>query len=320
MDWPDNPPPIRGLMALRAVAENGTFTQAARALGWNQPNVSKHLRALEQALGTRLLRRDRNGSELTDAGARVLDQAVRITDIYAELAADAAPKQPLPRPSRHRIRLAVSPTLGHFWLPGALPALQQAMPDTPIATRVLRGREALRQVARQGADLALVEHPPADDDLPAEPVGRDPLVAACHHSHPWAGEGALAAGDFLEARHVLREPGCDLREAMERQLRQAGLEPPDPEREVGGTAALANHLADGEHLTVASSLALTGDWARDVTALPLQDLDLDRPVWAVRPAGQEVSEPVAACLDHLRRHPIAPPAGNVAAQGIRPPA
>jgi DNA-binding transcriptional LysR family regulator len=308
MNWQDHTPPIRGLMALRAVAENGTFTRAAQSLGWNQPSVSKHLQALEQALGTRLLRRDRNGSELTEAGAQVLERAVRITDVYTELAATASPQQPLAEAPQNRLRLAVSPTLGHFWLPGALAALQQAVPDTTIGTRVLRGREAVRQVARREADLALVEHPPADNDLPTEAVGRDPLVAACHPSHPWAGEGSLAVDDFLRARHVLREPGCDLRVAMERELRSAGLAPPEPEVAVGSAAGLLNHLADGVHLTVASELALTGEWAREVSGLPLRDLDLDRPVWAVGPADQQATEPVAACLDHLRRHPVAPPA------------
>ncbi|MEF8794451.1 helix-turn-helix domain-containing protein [Thiohalorhabdus sp.] len=52
MDWHNHTPPIRGLMALRAVAENGTFTHAARALGWNQPNVSKHLKGLERTVAS----------------------------------------------------------------------------------------------------------------------------------------------------------------------------------------------------------------------------------------------------------------------------
>jgi DNA-binding transcriptional LysR family regulator len=306
MDWHNHSPHIRGLMALRAVAENGTFTRAAKALGWNQPNVSKHLQALEKRLGTRLLRRDRAGTDLTGEGARVLEHAVRITDACAELADSVAPTPPPAGANGGPLRIAASPTLGHHWLPRALPELQAAVPDQPLQYRVLRGRGALRRLARGQADLALVEQPPADADLVAERVGTDHLVAACHPSHPWADLESLSLPDFLRARHVLREPGCELREGLERRLRQEGRPGIVPDREVGSQATLLHHLRQGEHLTVTSAMALESGWGTELTALTIRDLDLSRPLWAVHSPQDLPREGVAAILDLVRRQPLAP--------------
>ncbi|AGL16307.1 LysR family transcriptional regulator [Actinoplanes sp. N902-109] len=63
------------LRYLAAVVSTGRLTQAARALGVDHSTVSRRLRALEQALGTRLLQRIDEGWELTEAGRSVIEQA-----------------------------------------------------------------------------------------------------------------------------------------------------------------------------------------------------------------------------------------------------
>src|SRR5216683_4907213 len=66
---------LRHLRYLVAVAEAGTFTRAAERLFIAQPTLSQQIRRLEQAVGTPLLHRGRNGVRLTAAGAVLLDAA-----------------------------------------------------------------------------------------------------------------------------------------------------------------------------------------------------------------------------------------------------
>ena len=302
---PDGVPPIRGLMALRAVAEMGSFTGAAQVLGWNQPSVSKHLQALEGAVGQKLLRRARSGNLLTPEGARVLEHAVRVTEAYEDLLASLDPDSQPVASAGSPLRVIASPTLGDHWLPRAAHHLRAACPEVPWTVRVVRGREALRQLARGQADLALVEHAPADDDLTAEQIGTDRLVAACHVSHPWAERGSLTLDEFLEAPKVLREPGWDLREALERHLRTAGRAAPVPDHEAGSYETLVQKLRQGEHLTATSSLALEAPWGSELVALPIRDADLSRPLWVARAAYSEPGPDLARLLSHLRGHPVA---------------
>src|SRR5687767_639413 len=70
-DWDD------GRLFL-AVARAGQMLAASRALGVNQATLSRRVAALEAALGARLLVRRTHGSELTDAGAALVESLERI--------------------------------------------------------------------------------------------------------------------------------------------------------------------------------------------------------------------------------------------------
>ncbi|RYZ29166.1 MAG: LysR family transcriptional regulator, partial [Propionibacteriaceae bacterium] len=59
---------LRQLRALVAVVEEGSFTDAAIALGTSQASVSRAVAALESALGTRVLRRTSRQVTTTAAG------------------------------------------------------------------------------------------------------------------------------------------------------------------------------------------------------------------------------------------------------------
>jgi DNA-binding transcriptional LysR family regulator len=69
-----------GLRVLREIAQTGSFSAAARALGYTQSAVSRQVAALEAAAGQRMFERGRDGVTLTAAGARLLPRAVRILD------------------------------------------------------------------------------------------------------------------------------------------------------------------------------------------------------------------------------------------------
>ena len=72
----------RRLLIFREVARAGSISAAARALGWTQPAVSQHLRALERSCGCTLLLRGAGGVELTEPGRVLL---MRADAVAAEL-------------------------------------------------------------------------------------------------------------------------------------------------------------------------------------------------------------------------------------------
>lgn len=78
---PSNPDPsveVRQLRALVAVAEEGTFTDAAIALGTSQASVSRLVASLERQVGVRLVERVPRGARLTEAGEAVTVRARRV--------------------------------------------------------------------------------------------------------------------------------------------------------------------------------------------------------------------------------------------------
>ncbi|WP_367042386.1 LysR family transcriptional regulator [Streptomyces sp. Je 1-332] len=65
---------LRHLRGFLAVADELSFTHAADALRTGQPALTRTIRALETALGTRLLTRTTRRVELTEAGSRLREE------------------------------------------------------------------------------------------------------------------------------------------------------------------------------------------------------------------------------------------------------
>src|SRR5215216_1707995 len=84
---------LRHLLALRAVAREGSFGSAARALGYTQSAVSQQIAGLERAVGERLVERPGGPRpvSLTEAGRLLLRHAdaivARMQAAQADLAA-----------------------------------------------------------------------------------------------------------------------------------------------------------------------------------------------------------------------------------------
>jgi DNA-binding transcriptional LysR family regulator len=81
---------LRHLRCLVAIADTGTFTDAAIELGISQAAVSRNILALEKVLGVRLLHRTSRSVTPTTVGVQVLAQARHVLAAADNLIAEAA--------------------------------------------------------------------------------------------------------------------------------------------------------------------------------------------------------------------------------------
>jgi DNA-binding transcriptional LysR family regulator len=185
-----------GLRVLREVAQSGSFSAAARALGYTQSAVSRQVAGLEAVAGRRLFERSRSGVTLTPAGARLLPRAARILDeldrAQREAAGEPVPEGPV------RIGAFASAAAG------LLPAVLARLP-APLRVTLREGTTpALTRALRAGTlDLAIIAstppfRPPDAESPPLELttlVERE-LVVAVPAGHPLARAGAVEASEL----------------------------------------------------------------------------------------------------------------------------
>ena len=79
---------LRQISTLVAIADNGTFSAAAKALFTVQSNVSAHIARLEKELGINLI--DRATGQITDEGNLVVERGRRILREFDDISADIA--------------------------------------------------------------------------------------------------------------------------------------------------------------------------------------------------------------------------------------
>ena len=119
-----------------AVADQASFTKAARLLGLSTATLSQTIRALEGRLGVRLLNRTTRSVAPTDAGERLLTQLRPLLDGF-----DAAIKSVnafRDKPSGH-LRLVMPPPVAKFVLAPVLARFMERYPEIIIETTVESG-------------------------------------------------------------------------------------------------------------------------------------------------------------------------------------
>ncbi len=117
------------MRAFEKVAELKSFTAAAETLGTTKGNLSRTVKALEDSLGTALLRRTTRRIGLTEAGLVYRERCARALE-EAEAAARAV--RNLKAEPRGRLRMSAPVNFGRLTLAPALPAFLLRVPELRI--------------------------------------------------------------------------------------------------------------------------------------------------------------------------------------------
>lgn len=120
---------VNSLQLFACIVEGGNLSAAARALNMTRSNVSRRLRALEEAVGTPLLRRTTHDASLTPAGEMLY---ARARNIARELAAAQAEFGSKGAGLRGRVKVLVPRSLVQFALSGVLTRFSLDHPDVAL--------------------------------------------------------------------------------------------------------------------------------------------------------------------------------------------
>ncbi|MFJ5772882.1 LysR family transcriptional regulator [Streptomyces sp. NPDC093094] len=178
---------LRHLRCLVAIADEGTFTDAALALGVSQAAVSRTLAALEDALGTRLLRRTSRSVTPTGAGQRVLAHARRVLAEVDDLVREAAQ-------GAQRLRIGYAwAALGRHTL-----AFQRRWSAAHPATelQLVRVNSATAGLAEGSSDLAVVRRTVDDRRFDSAVVGLERRLCALAADDPLARRRSVRLADL----------------------------------------------------------------------------------------------------------------------------
>jgi DNA-binding transcriptional LysR family regulator len=154
------------------VATLRSFRGAAEKLHTTQPAVSMRIKQLEVMLGVRLLERDRRRVAPTQKGQEFLGHAQRLIRLRAEMIEAVGDHSVM----RGLVRLGVSETIVHTWLPTLIERVNAAYPNLELEIEVDISPHLRDRLVAKDLDLALLLGPIGNPNVHSRPLCSFPLA------------------------------------------------------------------------------------------------------------------------------------------------
>jgi DNA-binding transcriptional LysR family regulator len=280
------------------VARHGSFTVAARTLGWTQSAVSRQVASLESALGgTPLFDRLPRGVRLTEAGGVLVPHAEAVAESLYGAGRELAALREL---ADGRVRFGAFVTADAALVPRTLAAFRDRHPRVRLSREEGLTPHLLDRLTAGHLDLAIVSTTSRAplDAYELHHLLDESLYVAVPVDHPLAHHGGpirlaqLADADWISGS--ARPEGTLLDAALRQGFR------PRIAHVIAEWTAKEGYVAAGLGVTLVPSLA-AGSVRPDIALLPVQDEGAPaRAVYAATARGRSVSPAAEAFIGVLR--------------------
>lgn len=159
------------------VAELGSFSKAAAALGIAQPALSRQVRSLETELRQELFLRNGRGVALTDAGKRMFDHSVAVLQLVMQAREDLGASRDEPV---GRVSIGLPPSIGRQFTLPLIDRFKNELPAARLAVVEGLSSHIVEWVTTGRVDVGLVYNPEALPGLDITPLLQEPLGLVSH--------------------------------------------------------------------------------------------------------------------------------------------
>lgn len=207
------------LRSFYAVAQEMSFTKAAKLLHVGQPTLTVQVRALEERYGVELFLRSARGLQLSDTGEALFAIAKQIF-LYEEQAVE------LLRSSDGQVagQLRVG-SVGPYFVMKLLAQFRSAFPLVQVRLDSDNSEASLRKILDSVTDVAITGNVPDDPRLYTHRLGRHEVQIFVNRQHPWAQLRSVKLRQLDGQPMIMREAGSMTRNAIETTMAQHSVRP-----------------------------------------------------------------------------------------------
>lgn len=213
---------FRQIEAFRAVIQSGTVSRAAELMGVTQPNVSRMIAELEEAVGFSLFDRVKGRLIPTPEGQafyRDVDQSFRGLDILRSSAARIRDF------GSGQIRVASLAAAGSTIVPRAVRKFREAFPSAIVTLNITSSASVRNHVVDGEFDLGLAADEVDLSGVEHQVFGSFPAVCALPAGHPLVVKKTITPVDFDGMDYIALSSGDRARLQFDRLCEEAGAKP-----------------------------------------------------------------------------------------------
>jgi len=205
-----------------AIADLGSFTEAAERCHVSQPSLSSQIAKLEAEVGGALFERRHSGSVLTARGKLLLPRLREIERTLERIGQDVKDLDGL---EGGIIRFGCLPTTGAYLLPSLLRDFRERYPKLTLKLQEDSSPLLASALLQGELDLALVDEAGLGTGLRGWPLFTEPLVAAVPPEHRLAKQGAVALEALADEPLIVMKSGHGFRTIVLEAFRSRGIVP-----------------------------------------------------------------------------------------------
>jgi DNA-binding transcriptional LysR family regulator len=216
---------LRHLVALKTIADEGSFGKAAQTLGYTQSAVSQQIAALERIVGLRLIERPGGPRpiSLTEAGQILLRHA---DVIQARLLAAKADMKALEAGDAGRLRVGTFQSVGARVLPTLVRRFSETHPGVEVVLRESVNEEELLEMVERGElDVTFWTLPVAPGPYDWVELLSDPYVLVVPAGSPLASLERTPTLKEIALQPLVGFSYCAAMNHVESQLASSGRTP-----------------------------------------------------------------------------------------------
>ncbi|WP_183422804.1 LysR family transcriptional regulator [Luteibacter sp. Sphag1AF] len=191
---------LRDLALVQAVARQGSFNSAARAMHISPSGLSHQVQKVEQALGVPLFERGGRRVAPTASGQRLL---ARIDDVLAAAQLLEQGARAGARAFGGELRLGVPSTLGPYLLPHFIEPFPQRFPGARLTISEGKPRGLLRRLHEGELDAVLAPPTTPVNGIESATLFFEPYELMLHGGHPLASRAQVAMSELDPADATL---------------------------------------------------------------------------------------------------------------------
>jgi len=196
------------------VANLLNLSRAAETLGISQPSLTLAMQRLENAVGTAILIRHKNGVTLTKAGKQLLLHARSLLQKWDSIKSETLASV---HETQGSFTLGSHPSVALYSLPRFLPELLEKYPKLEIKLKHDSSRKVTEQVINLSIDIGIVVNPVKHPDLVIKKIDDDKITL-------WRSAGKRDIQDIHSGRALfICDPDLMQTQTILRKLKKLGV-------------------------------------------------------------------------------------------------
>lgn len=245
---------LHDVHVLMAVVQSGSMSRAAALLNTGQPAISRSIAELEQALGVRLLERNRDGVKPTECGRAVLDGGTKVFDDLRQTVKNI---EFLADPTVGEVAIGGNPFLIATFIATVVERLSCQYPRMVFRLAPGNVRALHRELIERNVDVLVTRRfgPIADEHLDFEPLFDDSYSVVVGVQHPLAERRKIELAELMHEPWVLPPPDGPLGSIAMQAFRASGLDYPHT-AVIGPAEVRASLLAGGRFISIVPNSGL----------------------------------------------------------------